>query len=308
MEKNIPILLDAGDILKKNIDPEGILANGTVTSIGHRISEDEKEFAWNAEIEFTNDDILKIRGQFKPDTGNTIHRCIYKSKDEKIVLPINASKTLLKSLDDLMRLPARLKANLARISQETANSEQIIDDYAMAMVETAGKALLWEVDGNELTETRRFRFNEISMSLKKDPSGFYSKNTIIGSCSLDGATIKARTIVDMYGLSSQALTLERPMGNKDEISAYCYTEDFTGRKVPSLRVAFRLYYMLTGITDLQQRRMKNSMDTPTKKKHVRKEQKTTHSKSVPGMPLISERHKQDLEDRYQYPERIQRKH
>ena len=98
------------------------------------------------------------------------------------------------------------------------------------------------------------------------------------------------------------------MGNKDEISAYCYTEDFTGRKVPSLRVAFRLYYMLAGITDLQQRRMKNSMDTPTKKKHVRKEQKTTHSKSVPGMPLISERHKQDLEDRYQYPERIQRKH
>lgn len=308
MEKSIPLLLDAGDILKKAIDPEGILANGTVTSICHRISDDREEFAWKAEVEFPNDDILKIRGHFKPDTGSIIHRCIYKSKDEKTVLATNASKTLLKSIDALTQLPARMKANLARISQETASSGQVTDDYAMTMMEMAGRALLWEVDGNELTETRRFQFNEISMSLKKDPSGFYSKNTIIGSCTLEGATIKARTVVDMYGLSSQALTLERPMGNKDEISAYCYTEDFTGRKVPSLRVAFRLYYMLAGITDLQQRRMRNSMNAPAKKKNVRKEQKATRSKTVSGMPLISERHMKDREDRYKYPERIQKKH
>ena len=309
MDKHISFLLSAGETLKRTIDPEGILASGTIVNIGHRISDDEKEFVWNAEVEFPNDDILKVRGHFNDKFGNTIQRCIYRTRDEKLVLSITPSKTLLKSFGDLMQLPAQMKANLARISQETANSGQSDVSYDMYVLEIARKALLWEVDGNELTETKRFRFNEISMNLKKDPAGFYSKNTIIGSCSLDGAIIKARTIVDMYGLSSQALTLDRTLGGTDEISAYCYTEDFTGRKVPSLRVAFKLYYMLAGVSDLQQRRVKNSIEMPSKKKVVRKENQTSQQTAVVSTkPKINDRYHQDLEDRYQYPKRIQRKH
>lgn len=299
MDKNISFLLSAGETLKRTIDPECILNTGTILNICHRISENDKEFAWSAEVEFPNNDILKIRGQYSPESGNIIQRCIYNTRDEKLVLPILPSRTLLKALGNITQLPPRMKANLARIGQNVINSEQKEDDYDICLLESAQKALLWEVDGNELTETRHFRFNEISMTLQKDPTGFYSKNTIVGCCDLENAIIKARTIVDMYGLSSQVLTLDKPLNTKDAISAYCYTEDFTGRKVPSLRVAFKLYYQLTGTGDLQQRRIKNSMEVPTKKKIIQTDRKITHSE-------VSALKSKNKETQFKYPERIRR--
>lgn len=259
-------LMTAGDILLRTLDPEGMLSKGKVVRITHRLSDDRKGFSWRADVAFGNNDALKMYGQFHEEMGMFVTRCSFLSEGVDTDIEVNTSETLFSAIADLSRLPARLKDNLARIGLKTTELGAGEDQYGMASLRSMMNVLFWEVDGGEPHDPERSRFTEFSIFMRKDEYGHFNRSNIVGTCVSGVALIRVRVTADMYGLSSRTVTLERSMGGKDEISSYCYTEDFTGRKIPSLKLAFRLERMLSGKDDVQQRVERKGLNKPVRKK------------------------------------------
>lgn len=282
-DKIISDILNASELLQRTIDPEGILANGKIIRITHKLSEDRMGFSWKAEVSFPNDDVLKLHGKYHTDIGFFINRCIYALGNVKTEIPLNPSETLFLAMKNITGLPARLKANLARIDIKTGLSGVVKDDYGINNVFFAMDALFYGIEGGEADDVERQQFNELIMVMRKDIKGLFSKNNIIGTYTSGSSTIRARATIDMYGLGSQTVTLEKSFSGKDEISAYCYTEDFTGKKVPSLKLAFRLDKMLAGKEEVHQHVERNSMEMPSSETTTkeRKPEKAWRPKNKP---------------------------
>ena len=278
-------LMTAGEILLRTFDPEGMLSNGRVVRVTHRLSDDRKGFTWRADVVFRNEDTLKIYGQFHDEAGMFVNRCSFLSEGAVTDIALNPSETLFLAVEDLTRLPIRLKDNLVRIGQKNADSEGNGKQYDMGNLRAAMDALFWEVEGGEPNTPERSRFTEFSIFMRKDEYGQINRSNIVGTCHSDSSMIRARVTVDMYGLSSRTVTLERMMGGKDEISAYCYTEDPYGRKVPSLKLAFRLDRLLSGRDDIPQRVVRKGMDRPVEKTETAPSEKVPVRKPKSKNPM-----------------------
>ena len=282
-DKIISDILNASELLQRTIDPEGILANGKIIRITHKLSEDRMGFSWKAETAFPNDDVLKMHGKYHTSIGFFINRCIYAMGNTKTEVPLNPSETLFLALKNVTGLPVRMKANLVRIDPKKSVLGLFEDAYGIQNFFSAMDVLFFGIEGGEADDVERQQFNELTMIMRKDINGLFSKNNIIGTYTSGSSTIRARATIDMYGLGSQTVTLEKSFSGKDEISAYCYTEDFTGKKVPSLKLAFRLDKMLAGKEDVHQHVERNSMEMPSSETTTeeRKPEKAWRPKNKP---------------------------
>ena len=300
IEKHITTVLSAEDFLRRLIDPEGILANGRISSLALRLSEDQSTFAWKTEIKFSNEDTIKVHGHFNASSENSINNCTYIIGQDKIDIPLNPSESLLKSLEDLIGLPGRMKANIVRIGQEGANKQGVTKEDGLQIIHSSLYVLFWGVDGENFNENRHLGFNEIIFILKTDASGQNYKNDIIGCKMFHDGQIKVRVSVDMYGLSSHTIALEKKM-RMGAISSYCYTDDFTGRKVPSLKLALEINERLSDNDTMKQRTIKNKLRYPKKEKPVTQTTPLKINTDTAVKSVISAKKKSQKKDMYQYP-------
>ena len=264
-------ILEAGERLQKTIDPEGMLANGSITRITHRLSDDGRGFSWKSDVTFMSEDVLKLHGQYHEDIGFLLNRCVIMSGRERHDIRLKPAETLATALEELHRLPVCLRRNLARISLKTGKEGKPDIQYDMNIYKTATDALFWNVEGGDEKDRERSMFRETTLLMKRDSNGFFTNTTIIGNCPTKNGSIKVRVSVDVYGLSSQAVTVEKNFNDKNEISAYCYSEDTSGRKIPSLMLAFRIDRMLTGKDDIREHVQRNSIELPNGERESQEE-------------------------------------
>ena len=262
-DKFIFNILNAYELLQKTIDPEGILSKGKITRITHQLSENNISFSWKADVNFPDNGNLRIYGQYHKDIKFIINRCRYTIDNEKYDMPLNPSETLLSAIEDISLLPDSIRAKLAKIRPRNPVYDNLECQYGNHNVESGFYALFCGVDGGEKDGPLRSCFKEITFSIRKEPDGFFTKTNIVATCNKETSIIRTRITVDMYGLSSNTVTLEKNFGDNDEISAYCYTEDISGRKIPSLKVAFKLDKLLSGKDDVHQHVKRNHIDYPS---------------------------------------------
>lgn len=258
-DRRIYSILHLGETLMESIDPDGIASQGTVRKIRHDLTCDGEAFNWKVLLEFPSGDMMTISGKWHEQTGLLINRCRLVSGDESENIPTEPSERLFTAIRDFSGIPARYKRNLSRISLKKAENEVSEDRYDIKLLYNAMNALFWEMDTTEISEREKRMFTEITAVIHKD------KTDIIGKCPVKNGRIVAKTSVDIYGLGAKTVAVEKNLGEKNEVSAYCYTEDISGRKIPSIRMAFSVNSLLSG-SGTQQRKEQNRIGLPGTKK------------------------------------------
>lgn len=253
-------ILLAGDILMKNIDPEGIASKARIVKIIHHL-DSRMGPGIEAFLEFPMRTTLAIHCRFQKNDDLIIDKCRLVTSSFIKEINVTPSGSLLKTLKSLSDIPAQLKCNLSRIGLKDAKKEKSDDKYGRELLKTAIDALFWEMDSPEINEKEKAEFKEITLLLRED------KAELIGTCHIDKGRIIAKTTVDVYGIGSKSVAVEKKMGNRHELSAYCYTKDSQGKRIPSIRMAFRINTIMNG-TDTFERKDSVKKELPYNKKRL----------------------------------------
>ena len=256
-------VVKAGSTLVRNIDPDGLISRARLVKIKHVLVKDKRTFMWKAYFGCPDDTILIVSGQHHQKLGMVISNLSVRKGESVAEVPISPSETLRKALslpDGTFSCPGCLSALKG---QESPFQDGIQRRYDPGVIQSVRNVLFTDMDAIDVPESVRDRFNEISLIFHAD------KTDVVGICKSRSGRIIAKTAAYQDGYGSKSVCLEKKINGRYEMTAYCFMEDFSGRKIPSLGMALRMDDLLSG-TDFIQKKEANRLEVPRGKRSSNK--------------------------------------
>ena len=253
-------ILEGGQMMLVAKDPQRLLQGATVTGLAI----DYATNAWRLSLVFPNGATLSLQGTIGKGEF-IIQKALLPpvgTKKEEYIMP-NPSKTLVKALGDLSRVPVRLKQYLSReakISGKTGLSESVSTKF----LADAKDALFYKVEGAE-EKTKKDLFKNLKINYILSEQGETVKSEIVARYRTENSVINITVETDIYGIGNKKVTLTKKLGAGRYAVIDCRRKD-KEKDIPSLVVAFDLDKAIKELYPPQQRPERKQIEKPKYKK------------------------------------------
>lgn len=239
-DQRLLFILQGGDIFMYLFDPENLCKNGVVRRVVHGFSSEDVAVSWEASVIFKNGDCLIASGAWTVSDGLSIWELKMPLPDGMFeTIPSLPGKTLLSALGELSGTPVRLKRCLSPTGPKMGDYAKVSSLWGNRLFEMEEDALFWDVEGGEKESGNRKLFKTIAVSYTRNETNGPMKASMVSSAPLKEGRILCSTELDIYGLGSRKVVLDRNVGLGHRAEIKC-TARVNDRVVPSLKMALDL--------------------------------------------------------------------
>lgn len=255
-------ILEGGESFKRTIDPDGLIREGFVREIRRSGIPFTEDAEWSARVNFASGISLLIFGGWNGSSivlrsGKLIH-----GKESSIEIPFAPKSTLLEAIGELSRLPSGLKRILAVPGRINRNYGESSIEWNAKVFSNEWDSLFWRVEREGVSMEQMERFGSTVVRYVTEDSVFPSSAELAASCEADGCRITVSCCVDVYGLSSKAVSVDGDIVEGAHVHCECTMTTEDRQVVPSLNVAFQMAKVIEDSTNVKPRTKKMSMGKP----------------------------------------------
>ena len=248
---NIIVLLNGAISFRSLVDPDGLLAAGTIRRISReRDSEDYLLYRWDAQVSYSEGRMLMLSGTWK--VGNVLLTGLTLVSDgRKVIVSLSEDSTLTKALGDLSRIPAELKKLLDMRNVKSGMRDG--EPWGDRLFRTEESALLWHVERDGIDDSVLSGFRKVNVVYEYSANGAVVSAQFMMSCPFGAYSVIVETRADYCGLGAKSVRLSGPFSEEGRIITECVRARESGF-MPSLSVAFALLRKLTSSKPKQRKK------------------------------------------------------
>ena len=254
-DQKLLFLLESGEMFRNLLDPDGITGAARVERIFHSKPTEEVSNMM-VTLRFKTGQQMLVSCLSDPE-GIVVKGIRTPVESRGIVeIPSLPEKTLLSAIKDLSGIPVGLKASLVPVPSKITRGLKDTAKLVKSYYALENNALFWGVEGMSKDDRGESRFEDYSAKFNYNEEGSLVDVELATKAPLDEGKILLITRVNVFGIGSKKVILERNLGMGRGFMAECkIVKD--GKSIPSLKVAFDLDKRLDTFYTKQRRKKKN---------------------------------------------------
>lgn len=232
-------LLSGGELFMRDMDPDGVLRNATVTSLTYTAS--GKTDSWSLTASFPSENELRFAGISSVDDTVIITAASYHLKSgQKYNLSVMKSETVSEAFGNLSLLPAQLKKDLGTAGVPFPTEEDV---RGRKLFLIAREALFSNIEGGEADGPYRRRFNTITFRYDNIYKNQANTVNIRSSIRFNHGNIMVTANADIYGINEKRVKVLYQTGPTNHVIMDCFSTG-SERVCPSIRLAMEMPSMM----------------------------------------------------------------